>query len=109
MTKKIAFDTLQYARMLQSGGVIEADTHAASLAEVITHNFYTKDEVDKMVEAALKQFEARTRAIEKETSELENRLEKIYMRTVLTTVSILGTLIVITGAVSTFATHYFIH
>lgn len=130
MSKKLVFDTLNYAKMLEKGGVEHADIHAASLAEATAQNLYTKDEVEKMVEAALSRFDARTHELgerfsertnamdkrfaertnrfEIEMKEQENRFEKAANRSLYATVTILGALIVIVGALATFA-HSFMH
>ena len=117
--KKLAFDTLEYATLLKEKGVANAEVHAASLATVIVQNLYAKDEVDKMIEAALQRFDERTRASEREFREATHRLEvelhrldkniqNTGSRTIFMTVSILGALITVVGAAATF-THYFVH
>ena len=82
MTKKLAFDTLEYAIMLKRGGVEHADVHSSSLADVITHNIYIKHEVDKMVEAALKKFEERTYKMQLEMKELEKAIYTANSKTI---------------------------
>lgn len=59
--KKLPFDTLELATLLENGGVEKANIHAASLAAVITQNLYTKNEIDKMNEALLARFDASLR------------------------------------------------
>lgn len=130
MSKKLAFDTLNYAKMLTDGGVEHANVHSACLAEAIVQNIYVKGEVDKMIEETFKQFEARTREMvrradadrvsfekrcatdrtyhEKEALKLENRLERAINRSMYTTISVLGGLIVLVGAVVSFI-HQFAH
>ena len=130
MSKKIVFDTLEYAKMLAEGGVEHADIHSSSLATALVQNIYTRDEVDKMIEETFKRFDDRTFALEARikdlqyrtdqkifaldkrleisVKELENRIDQRFVHHMHMTISILGTLIVIVGAVSTFA-HYFIH
>ena len=71
--KKITFDTLSYSKLLASKGVAHADVHAETLASIITQNLYTKDEVDKMIEAALKQFHERTIQLKAEFKEDRER------------------------------------
>lgn len=66
MEKKFAFDTLEYAKMLEQGGVTNAQVHSASLAESITQNMFTKPEIEKMFEVTIKQFEQRTYQIRDE-------------------------------------------
>jgi hypothetical protein len=100
------------------------------LESVITQNIFTKDEVEKMIEAALREFHERTQELSKNFSErtflldkridlnfkeMENRLDKVdsridkvMARYMYGTVGILGALIVVVGAVNTFA-HYFLH
>jgi DNA anti-recombination protein RmuC len=46
--------------MLKAGGVEYSEVHSAALADAIVQNIYTKYEVDKVIEAALKQFADRT-------------------------------------------------
>lgn len=53
-TKKLVFDTLQYAKMLSDGGVENSDVHASTLADVLVYNIYTKNEVDMSIENALR-------------------------------------------------------
>lgn len=60
MSKKILFDTLKHAKILESGGVEHADVHAAALAHALADNIYSKHETDTMIEAALKRFDDRT-------------------------------------------------
>jgi Flp pilus assembly protein TadB len=82
MAKKLAFDTLEYAIMLKKGGVEHADVHSSSLAEVITHNIYIKNEVDNMIEAALKKFEERTNKMQLEMKELEKAIHTANSKTI---------------------------
>jgi hypothetical protein len=69
MTKKLAFDTLKYAKFLTEGGVEHADVHSEGLAKAITQNFYTKNEVEKMFDMAIKQFEERSHQMREEFKE----------------------------------------
>jgi len=130
MSRKIIFDTLRYVKMLERGGVKHPETHCFALSEAITHNVYTKIEVDKMIETTFQRFEARTREIakgtevlkqslennlsvyrahhDKEFLQLENRVEKAINRSMYSIVSILGGLIVTVGVIATFA-HSFFH
>lgn len=118
MTIKLMFDTLSYAKILQDGGVENADIHANSLASILSQNMYTKDEVDMRLERAIRQFEKtldkrlhefqtiqdeRFHEFKITQHELELRFEKTMQRYLITTISVLGTLIVLVGAVSTFA------
>jgi hypothetical protein len=57
---KLIYDTLAYSKMLKEGGVEHAEVHSTALADSISQNIYTKDEVDKVIEAALKRFDERT-------------------------------------------------
>jgi len=52
------------------------ETHCFALSEAITHNVYTKIEVDKMIETTFQQFEARTREIAKGNEALKQSLDK---------------------------------
>ena len=114
MTTKLLFDTLNYARLLENGGVGNADVHASSLVTALSQNIYTKDEVDMRIERAINHFEktlshfektidTRFSEIDKRFTESELRMEKMMNRNFITTVSILGALIVVVGAISTFA------
>ena len=129
MTKKVMFDTLHYAKLLKKGGVRQSNVHSAALADVITQNMYTKAEVGNVLETkfkksdekfylALKEFAERTqqnreeykelsKKREIEMLELENRIEKAFNRHMYTIISILGSLIVIVGAIATFAHAFF--
>lgn len=53
--QKLVFDTLNYAKMLENGGVLQSGIHAESLAETLSHNIYIKSEVDKMIEDVLRE------------------------------------------------------
>ena len=110
MTTKLLFDTLDYARLLKNGDVENADVHAASLAKTLAHNLYTKDEVDMRFEKAinridqtLNEFRLLQEKQHSEMREIELRFEKAMNRYLITTISILGSLIVVVGAISTFA------
>lgn len=116
--KTIIFDTLAYSQRLKKYGIKHAEVFAISLAEALNQNLYTKSEVKQMYEEELKKFEARTLAIEKETAmrlqemhertyqlplEISLQIERMYRRAITTTIGTLGSLIVIVGAISTFA------
>jgi Skp family chaperone for outer membrane proteins len=114
MTKKLPFDALEYATLLKQGGVDHSEVHAASLAAIITQNIYTKDEVDKMIEAtfqrfdnAMKEMREQTHALDKRLEERTHSLEKELHQLEARIIRILGSLIVVVGAVASF-THYFI-
>jgi hypothetical protein len=79
MLKKLAFDSLQYAKQ---GGVEHAAIHSSALADAIVQNIYTKDETDKMIENALKEFEERTHRMQLEMKDLRLEIEKSANRTV---------------------------
>lgn len=128
MTKDIPFDTLHYAQLLKNQGIECPEGQASALAAVITLNIFTKGEVEKMIEAALKEFHDRTQELSRNFSErtflldkridlnfkeMENRLDKVdsridrvMARYMYATVGILGALIVVVGAVNTFS-HFF--
>jgi hypothetical protein len=137
MLKKLPFDTLELATLLKAGGVENSEVHAASLAAVITQNLYVKDEVDKMIEAALARFDESMRqsnvkfeatlakfdvslnefklALERQDArhektmlELENRMEKAINRNLYTIITVLGGLIAFANT-ATALLHYFIH
>ena len=78
MSKKLVFDTLNYAKFLTEGGVEHADVHSAGLANAITQNIYTKNEVEKMFDAAIKQFEERSHQMR---DEFKESLKKFDERT----------------------------
>lgn len=109
----IAFDTLNYSKMLADGGVEKADIHSASLCATISQNIYLKFEVDKMIEDALKRFDERTLQIRAEMKadmaelRLEMRdmrldLERKISRMTFNVVTILGGLYIFVGAITTF-------
>jgi hypothetical protein len=58
--RKLMFDTLNYAKILDSSGVSHPDVHASALNDVLGQNIYSKNETDTMYEAALKRFDERT-------------------------------------------------
>jgi phenylalanyl-tRNA synthetase alpha subunit len=86
MSKKVLFDTLKHAKILESGGVEHADVHATALALALADNLYSKHETDNMIEAALKRFDDRTTQMlaeirkEHETYRLyaENRFNQLH-------------------------------
>lgn len=51
---KIPFDTLKYVTMLKNGGIENSEIHAISLSDAMTQNMYVKNEVDDMIDEALK-------------------------------------------------------
>lgn len=116
---KVIFDTLAYASKLKDGGVDRSEIHAASLSEVIGYNVYTKGEIEKMFDAALKRFDERTQEMKAESAQalqkheaemlkIQLHLERTIHRSVYTTIAILGSLIVVVGVIASFA-HYFFH
>lgn len=76
MDKRLAFDTLEYATLLKNNGVPYAEILSASLAAVITQNIYTKNEVDKMIEATFQRFDSKFEATLKEMKEQTHTLDK---------------------------------
>jgi Skp family chaperone for outer membrane proteins len=119
MIKKLPFDALEYATLLKQGGIEHSEVHAASLAAIITQNIYTKDEVDKMIEATFQRFDTKfeatlkemkeqTYALDKRLEERTHTLEKELHQLEARIIRILGSLIVLVGAVASF-THYFLH
>jgi hypothetical protein len=74
VTKNIPFDTLQYAQLLKSQGIENAEGHSAALAAVLLQNVYVKEEVDQMIDAALKEFNLRTREFSDRFSEQTREL-----------------------------------
>lgn len=126
MTNNIPFDTLQYAQLLKTCGVDDPEGQSTALATVITQNIYTKNEVEDMIEAALKKFDERTYSLDKRIDlnfkEMENRIDKVdghiskvdsridqaIARSVYKTIWVLGTLMIVISAISTL-THYIFH
>lgn len=53
------FNTLSYAKLLTHGAVSNADTHAEALAYALSHNLYTRDEVDQMLDTTSRRFDER--------------------------------------------------
>jgi hypothetical protein len=127
LNEKPIFDTLRYTKQLRAGGVENAESYAEALSDALRQNTNTKDEVEKMFAAALeksdRQFEKfaselnrhglelekarvedRSR-LEKEKLELELNFQKAMTRNLVTTISVLGTLIVIAGAFAAFGQH----
>ena len=60
MAKGPAFDTLKYVKILRKGSIANSEIFSEALADAISQNIYIKNEVDKMIEAALKEFHQRT-------------------------------------------------
>lgn len=64
-----------------------------------------------MIEAALKEFDKRTRLMDKRMQKqiylMNKKIDRAFFRCITATISVLGTLIVLTGAVVAFS-HYFI-
>lgn len=56
MSEKLLFDTLNYAKMLEKGGVTNSDTHTSALSYALAQNLYTKVEIDQMIENTMNQF-----------------------------------------------------
>lgn len=137
MTNKIIFDTLAYAKTLESAGIAHPEAHSEALVQAITHNIYTQCKIDKMIDASLKQFHERTLEMRREWQEevirreqemakrdqkwekstnrllleiktVENKLEKAIHSITNRCISILGSLIVVVGVIATFA-HSFFH
>ncbi len=103
MNAKPLFDTLSYAKMLEKGGVTQSDIHAKSLARALQDNIYTKDEIDMRFEKALSRFDKTLNEFRNDMREIELRFEKAFNRYLVTTISVLGSLIVVVGAIATFA------
>jgi len=61
----IMFDTLAYSDGLKSAGITHSEVLTTNLSRALTQNIYTKAEVDKMIDQALKEFHERTYAMDK--------------------------------------------
>lgn len=119
MIQKCVFDTWNYAKILRNGEVEHAEVHVEALTQALQENIYTRDEVDMRFERAMKRLdqamlrqdklmaELELRS-ERNLKEVELRFERAMNRYLVTTISILGSLIVLATAVSTFA-HTLIH
>lgn len=83
MSKPIVFDTLNYAKILDKGGVPHSEVHTRALITALSENLYTQTEVDQMIEAALKRFDERTVQIREEMrqerEEIRAEFNKIHM------------------------------
>ncbi len=66
MTKKVLFDSLNHAKMLERGGISHADVHAEALLVALAQSTYGQCEVDKMIENTFKRFDERTVQIRQE-------------------------------------------
>lgn len=137
MTKNIPFDTLQYAQLLKICGVGDPEGQSVALATVITESMYTKNEVDNMIEAALKRFDERTYALDKridlnfkemenrignveahigsrldkvdvQIAKVDSRIDSVAARNLYWTIGVLGTMIMLATTINSFA-HYFSH
>ena len=76
MSKPIVFDSLNYAKILDKGGVPHSEVHTRALITALSENLYTQTEVDQMIEAALKRFDERTVQIREE---MHVEFNKIHM------------------------------
>lgn len=123
--KAVLFDTLSYSMGLKQKGVKDSETYAFLLSDALTQNIYSKAEVDGMIDKSLQRFsremgkihksiqvsqkkseaesKAEIREIRAEAQQLRLDLERIATRTIMTTIGILGSLIVLVGAISTFS------
>ena len=75
MAKKVMFNTLQYAKTLNSAGVEHADTHSAALEQALTQNIYSIPDVDKMIRELSARSEHRILKVDRR---IEKRLEKMW-------------------------------
>lgn len=104
----VLFDTLAYSIGLKKKGIKHSETYAILLADALSENLYSKHKVDNMFNEALKRHDRRMDKIEMkiEKNIHEARLEtaRIANRIIV----ILGSLIVIIGAISTFS-HVLFH
>ncbi len=82
MTTELLFDTLKYAKLLTHAGVEQADKQAEALADALKQNIYPKPEIDKMIEAAIKnsnqQFQE---ALKKSNQQFQEALKRFDERT----------------------------
>ena len=84
MSKPIFFNTLQYAKILETGGIEpeQAKVHTEALCHAFAENLYSQDEVDKMIEAALKRFDDRTvqlrEEMRKDREEIRGEMHKEF-------------------------------
>ena len=72
MSDKVYFDTLKLAKMLEKGGVEHSDVLTSSISKALTQNIYTKQEVENMLETALKSFDERTQQLRIEAQQQRN-------------------------------------
>jgi len=120
---KLYFDSLNHAKMLQEGGVEHADVHTGALMAAMDQNVYTKAEVENMIEAALKRFDAsiqatfqkfddRTHQMQREFDDRSHQMEKNILETNNKTIhrltwniGLIVTLLTIVGGVMHFGFH----
>lgn len=76
MKTRLLFDTLSYAKMLSSGEVEKSDVHATSLAQVLTQNLYSKDEIDMRFEQTINRFDQSIYRLEQSFSRLEHKVTR---------------------------------
>lgn len=87
MSGELLFDTLNYAKMLERGGISHSDVHAVALADALTQNLYSKNEIEEMIENVMRQFKEEMHSfrievkseindLRLEMKELESSLEK---------------------------------
>ena len=100
--EKLVFDTLKYAKMLTGAGIEYGDIHAESLATALSQNVYTKGEVDKMIEDALRRSDENFKELEKQIVEIKAEMSRMFNRYTIATITILGGLI----ALFTFIEHF---
>lgn len=70
MNKKLVFDTLNYAKILEQGGIIYSDVHSSALAGAIIENIYVKYEVDSMFNAALERSDKAIQKMQQDTDKI---------------------------------------
>lgn len=105
--KAVLFDTLAYSEGLKEKGIENSETYAEQLSEALMQNIYSKSEVDHMIDSARREAQDHTDKmvleLRKDFHEMQLEIERIGTRTITTIVGILGSLIVLVGAISTFS------
>lgn len=105
--RTVLFDTLAYSQGLKEKGIENSETYAEQLSEALMQNMYSKSEVENMIERAISELREHTDKmvleLRKDSHEMQLEIERIGTRTITTIVGILGSLIVLVGAISTFS------
>ncbi len=77
MAHSVAFDTLAFAKKLESHGVLteQAEAHAEALAEVLDFNFVSKKKLETTNEALSSQIDKKFALVDNRFTQLDNKID----------------------------------